>query len=294
MLQGAMVAIVTPFHNGQVDEDGLRQLIEFQIANGTKGIIPCGTTGESATLSLQEHERVVAITVEQVKKRVPVIAGTGSNNTAEAVRLTQHAKTVGADAALMISPYYNKPTQAGLYQHFKTVAASVDIPIILYNIPGRTSVNMDVDTIARLAQIKNIVGIKEASGSMKQITDIIAHCGEDFVVLSGEDFLTFPLMCVGGKGVISVVSNIAPADMAALCDLCLAGRYGEARKLFYRLLPICHALFYETNPAPVKAALAMMGKISSDEVRLPLVSMSAANRDKLRRDLEAYGFALNS
>jgi 4-hydroxy-tetrahydrodipicolinate synthase len=292
MFQGAMVAIVTPFKDGQVDEDGLRQLIEFQIAKGTKGIIPCGTTGESATLSFQEHERVVAITVEQANKRVPVIAGTGSNNTAEAVRLTQHAKNVGADGALMISPYYNKPTQEGLYQHFKKVAENVDIPIILYNIPGRTSVNMEVDTIARLAQIKNIVGIKEASGSMKQITDIIARCGEDFAVLSGEDFLTFPLMCVGGKGVISVSSNIIPTDMAELCDLCLAGNYVAARKLYYRLLPLCHALFYETNPAPVKAALAMMGMIASDAVRLPLVSMSAANRERLRRELEAYGLAL--
>jgi 4-hydroxy-tetrahydrodipicolinate synthase len=292
MFQGAMVAIVTPFKNGQVDENGLRQLIEFQIAEGTKGIIPCGTTGESATLSFQEHERVVAITVEQVNKRIPVIAGTGSNNTAEAVRLTQHAKNVGADGALMISPYYNKPTQEGLFQHFKKVAESVDIPIILYNIPGRTSVNMDVGTIARLAEINNIVGIKEASGSMKQITDIIARCSEDFTVLSGEDFLTFPLMCVGGKGVISVTSNIIPADMAEMCDLCLAGKHAAAQKLYYRLLPLCHALFYETNPAPVKAALAMMGKIASDEVRLPLVSMSAANRERLRGDLEAYGLAL--
>jgi 4-hydroxy-tetrahydrodipicolinate synthase len=294
MFQGAMVAIVTPFINGQVDETGLRELIEFQIAGGTAAIIPCGTTGESATLSLEEHERVVAITVEQVAKRIPVIAGTGSNNTEEAVRLTRHAKQVGADAALMISPYYNKPTQEGLYQHFQKVAASVDIPIVLYNIPGRTAVNMEVDTIARLAQIPNIVGIKEASGSMKQITDIIARCGDGFDVVSGEDFLTYPLMCVGGKGVISVTSNILPADMAKMCNLCLQGSYAEARKLYYRLLPICHGLFYETNPAPVKAALAMMGKIASDEVRLPLVAMSQANRDKLRRDLQNYDIPLQN
>lgn len=289
MFQGAMVAIVTPFKNGEVDETGLRELIEFQIANGTHGIVPCGTTGESATLSFKEHERVVDIAIEQVNKRVPVIAGTGSNNTEEAVRLTRHAKDAGASGALMISPYYNKPTQEGLYRHFEKVARSVDIPIILYNIPGRTAVNMEPDTIARLAKIDNIVGVKEASGSMKQITDIIARCAADFDVLSGEDFLTFPLMCVGGKGVISVSSNIVPRDMADMCNLLLAGRFAEARQLYYKLLPLCHALFYETNPAPVKAALAMMNKIASDEVRLPLAPMSEHNRERLRKDLQQYG-----
>jgi 4-hydroxy-tetrahydrodipicolinate synthase len=289
MFQGAMVAIVTPFKDGRVDEAALRQLIEFQIANGTHGIVPCGTTGESATLSFKEHERVVEITIEQVNKRVPVIAGTGSNNTEEAVRLTMHAKEAGADGALMISPYYNKPTQEGLYRHFKKVADSVDIPIIVYNIPGRTAVNMEPDTIARLARIDNIVGVKEATGSMKQITDIVAKCGSDFDVLSGEDYITFPLLCVGGKGVISVVSNVAPRDMADLCNLFLEGRFEEAQRLYYKLLPLCHALFYETNPAPVKAALAMMKKISSDEVRLPLVPMSDANRERLRKDLQNYG-----
>jgi len=289
MFQGAMVAIVTPFRDGQVDETSLRQLIEFQIANGTQGIIPCGTTGESPTLSFKEHERVVEIAVEQVNKRVPVIAGTGSNNTDEAIHLTRHAKNAGADGALMISPYYNKPTQEGLYRHFKTVAEKVDIPIILYNIPGRTAVNIEPSTIARLAKIDNIVGIKEASGSMKQITDIIALCGDSFVVVSGEDYLTYPLLCVGGKGVISVVSNVAPRDMADLCNLCLDGKFTEALKLYYRLLPICHALFYETNPAPVKAALFMMKKIPSEEVRLPLAPMSEPNRERLRADLQAYG-----
>ncbi len=289
MFQGAMVAIVTPFNNGRVDESALRELIEFQIANGTRAIIPCGTTGEPATLSFEEHERVIEITVEQVGKRVPVIAGTGANNTEEAVHLTRHAKNAGADGALMISPYYNKPTQEGLYRHFEKVAAAVDIPIILYNIPGRTAVNMDVETIARLSVIDNIVGVKEASGSMKQITDIIARCGQDFDVISGEDFLTFPLLCVGGKGVISVTSNIIPRDMADLCDLFFQGRFAEAQKLYYKVLPLCHALFYETNPAPAKAALAMMGKIRSEEVRLPLVTMSEANRERLRKDLQAYG-----
>lgn len=289
MFQGAMVAIVTPFKDGAVDETSLRQLIEFQIANGTDGIVPCGTTGESATLSFQEHERVIEITVEQVNKRVPVLAGTGSNNTEEAIRLTRHAKKAGADGALMISPYYNKPTQEGLYQHFKTVAERVDIPIFVYNIPGRTAVNMEPGTIARLSKIDNIVGIKEASGSMKQITDIISLCDDRFVVLSGEDYLTYPLLCVGGKGVISVVSNVAPRDMADLCKLGLEGNVAAARMLYYRLLPVCHALFYETNPAPVKAALLMMKRIASDEVRLPLVPMSEPNRERLRADLKAYG-----
>lgn len=289
MFQGAYVAIVTPFKNGQLDETTLRELIEFQISNGTHGIVPCGTTGESPTLSFKEHERVVDITVEQVNKRVPVLAGSGSNNTEEAILLTRHAKSAGANGALMISPYYNKPTQEGLFRHYEKVAKSVDIPIIVYNIPGRTAVNIEPSTMARLAKIDNIVGVKEASGSMKQITDIIALCGENFTVLSGEDFLTFPLMCVGGKGVISVTSNIVPKDMADLCNLVLAGKFAEAQKLFYRLLPLCHALFYETNPAPVKAALAMMGKIPSDEVRLPLVQMQEANREKLKRDLQAYG-----
>jgi 4-hydroxy-tetrahydrodipicolinate synthase len=289
MFQGAMVAIVTPFKDGEVDETSFRQLIEFQIANGTDGIVPCGTTGEPATLSFKEHERVIEIAVEQVNKRVPVIAGTGSNSTEEAIRLTRHARNAGADGALMISPYYNKPTQEGLYRHFKKVAEQVEIPIIVYNIPGRTAVNMEPSTIARLAKIDNIVGIKEASGSMKQITDIISLCDERFVVLSGEDYLTYPLLCVGGKGVISVVSNVAPRDMADLCRLSLEGNFTGARKLYYRLLPLCHALFYETNPAPAKAALFMMKKIASDEVRLPLVTMSEANRERLRVDLQAYG-----
>jgi 4-hydroxy-tetrahydrodipicolinate synthase len=289
MFQGAMVAIVTPFRDGRVDETALRQLIEFQIANGTHGIVPCGTTGESATLSFDEHERVVEITVDQVNKRVPVIAGTGSNNTEEAILLTKHAKEAGADGALMISPYYNKPTQEGLYLHFKKVAESVDIPIIVYNIPGRTAVNIEPSTIARLAKIDNIIGVKEATGSMKQITDIIAACGNDFDVLSGEDYITFPLLCVGGKGVISVVSNVAPRDMADLCNLFFEGNFAGAQKLCYKLLPLCHALFYETNPAPVKAALAMMNKIPSDEVRLPLAPMSDANRERLRKDLQNYG-----
>ncbi len=289
MFTGVLPAIVTPFKNGEVDEEGLRQLIEFHIENGVHGIVPCGTTGESATLSHEEHERVVEITVDQVKGRAPVVAGTGSNNTAEAIRLTAHAKKVRADGVLMISPYYNKPTQEGIYQHYKKVAEEVDIPIIIYNIPGRTASNIEPTTFARLAEFKNIVGVKEASGSMKQITEIIRLCGDEFTVLSGEDYLTYPLMSVGGKGVICVVANIVPREMADLCNLLLAGDFAKGRGLYYRLLPLCHAMFYETNPAPVKAALAMMGKISSAEVRLPLAPMLEANQEKLRKDLQAYG-----
>ncbi len=289
MFTGVLPAVVTPFRNGEVDEESLRQLIEFQIENGVHGIVPCGTTGESATLSHEEHDRVVEIAVDQVKGRVPVVAGTGSNNTAEAIRLTAHAKKAGADGVLMISPYYNKPTQEGLYQHYKKVAEEVNIPIVVYNIPGRTAVNIEPSTFARLAEIDNIVGVKEASGSMKQITEIIRLCGDKLTVVSGEDYLTYPLMSVGGKGVICVVANIVPRDMADLCNLLLAGDFEKGRELYYRVLPLCHAMFYETNPAPVKAALEMMGKISSDEVRLPLAPMADANREKLRKDLEAYG-----
>ena len=289
MIRGAITAIVTPFKGGKIDEAGLRELIEFQIANGAHGIVPCGTTGESPTLSHAEHERVVEIAVEQTAKRIPVIAGTGSNSTVEAVSLTGHAKKAGADAALMISPYYNKPTQEGLYRHFEKVAKAVDIPIILYNIPGRTAVNIDPDTIARLSKIDNIVGVKEAAGSMKQITDIIALCADDFIVLSGEDYLTFPLMCVGGRGVISVASNVAPREMADLCNLFFNGRLEESRRLYYKLLPLLHGLFIETNPAPVKTALAMMKKIESEEVRLPLVTMGEKNKERLRKILETQG-----
>jgi len=289
MFTGVLPAVVTPFKNGAVDEEGLRQLIEFHLENGVHGMVPCGTTGESATLSHAEHERVVEIAVDQVKGRVPVVAGTGSNNTAEAIALTAHAKKVGADGVLMISPYYNKPTQDGIYQHYKKVAEEVDIPIIIYNIPGRTASNIEPETFARLAEKKNIVGVKEASGSMKQITEIIRLCGDELTVLSGEDFLTYPLMSVGGKGVICVVANIVPQDMAELCNLLLAGDFDKGRELYYRLLPLCHSMFIETNPAPIKAALAMMGKISSAEVRLPLAPMSEANLGKLRKELEAYG-----
>jgi 4-hydroxy-tetrahydrodipicolinate synthase len=289
MFRGAMVAIVTPFKDDRVDEARLRELIEFQLENGTQGIIPCGTTGESATLSMDEHERVVDIAIEQVNKRVPVIAGSGSNNTAEAIRLTRHAKQAGADGALMISPYYNKPTQEGLYRHFAKVASEVDIPIIVYNIQGRTAVNIETPTMERLSKIDNIVGVKEASGSIKQIAEVVAACGEDFAVISGEDYITYPLLCVGGCGVISVVSNVAPKDMADMCTLHFEGRQEEARRMFHKLLPLCNAMFFETNPVPAKTALAMMGKIDDPAVRLPLAPMLEANKERLRAALQAYG-----
>jgi len=288
MFRGAMVAIVTPFKNDQVDEKALRELIEFQIVNGTDAIIPCGTTGESATLSHEEHDRVIEITIDAVKKRVPVIAGTGSNNTAEALRLTKHAYEAGADGALIVCPYYNRPTQEGLYQHFKVIAESVPIPIIPYNIPGRTGVNLLPDMVAKLARIKNIVGIKEASGSIKQMSDVIELCGRDFAVLSGDDIFTLPLMAIGGAGVISVISNVAPADMAGLIDAFESGDMATARKLHFKMSSLIEALFMEVNPIPVKAALSLMGKIHC-EYRLPLCRMSDAHFDKLKRVMSDYG-----
>ncbi len=288
MFKGAIVAIVTPFKNGKVDEETLRELIEFQIENGTDGIVPCGTTGESPVLSHDEHDRVIEITVDAVKKRVPVIAGTGSNSTEEALRLTRHAYEVGADGALMVCPYYNRPTQEGLYQHYKFIAENVPIPIVIYNIPGRTGVNMTPETLARLAKVKNIVGVKEAAGSLQQMADIISLCGPDFSVLSGDDFFTFPLLCLGGHGIISVVSNVAPADMAAMVDSFNAGDINKARELHYKTTPLVKALFIETNPVPVKAALALMGKIEY-EIRLPLVKLSDANLENLKKTMKSYG-----
>jgi len=288
MFKGAMVALVTPFKGVKVDEEGLRTLIEFQIKNGTEGIVPCGTTGESATLSHEEHERVIEITIEAVARRVPVIAGTGSNNTIEAIRLTRHAEKAGADGALLITPYYNKPTQEGMYQHYRKVAEETDIPLLLYNVPGRTGVNLLPETIGRLAKIKNIVGIKEASGSLQQISDVIKLCPETFSVLSGDDFVTLPLLAVGGKGVISVTANVVPGDVANLCKSFERGDYTEARRLHYRLLPLNNAMFFETNPIPVKTALGLMGKISP-ELRLPLSPMSTANLEKLRKVMQEYG-----
>jgi len=288
MFKGAIVAIVTPFKKGKVDEAALRKLIEFQIKNGTDGIVPCGTTGESSTLSHEEHDRVIEIAIDAVNKRVPVIAGTGSNSTAEAIRLTRHACKAGADGALMVAPYYNRPTQEGLYHHYKAVAEAVPIPIIVYNIPGRTGVNINPDTLARLSRIKNIVGVKEASGSIKQMSDVISLCGPNFDVLSGDDLFTLPLMAMGGHGVISVISNVAPADMAGLVDAFAAGDLKKAQALHFRMSGLIDALFIETNPAPVKAALSLMKKISY-EVRLPLYKLSDANYEKLKKVMIGYG-----
>ncbi|KFZ44380.1 dihydrodipicolinate synthase [Smithella sp. SC_K08D17] len=288
MFRGAITALVTPFKNGQVDEEALRHLIEFQIANGVDGLVPCGTTGESPTLSHDEHDRVIEMTIDAAKKRVPVIAGTGSNSTAEALRLTRHAYEAGADGALIACPYYNKPTQEGLYQHFELIAKNVPIPIIPYNIPGRTGINMSPELIARLAKISNIVGIKEASGSIKQMSDVINLCGKDFAVLSGDDIFTLPLMAIGGAGVISVVSNVAPADMAGLVDVFFAGDMAGAKDLHYKMSALIDMLFIEVNPIPVKAALALMGKIEY-EYRLPLCKMAEANFKKLKKVMINYG-----
>lgn len=288
MFSGSLVAIVTPFSKGKFDEKAMADLIEFQIAHGTHGIVPCGTTGESATLTPEEHERVVAVTVEVVNKRIPVIAGTGSNSTDEAIIFTKHAKSVGADGALLITPYYNKPTQEGLFRHFEAVAKAVDLPQILYNIPGRTSINMLPTTTARLSQVPNIIGIKEGSGSLQQVSEII-HCSKrDFLILSGDDPLTLPMMALGGKGVITVTANVAPTDMAHMVSAALKGNYEEARTLHFKLTPLFSALFLETNPIPVKAALAMMGKMS-EEVRLPLTPLADEYRPKLQEALQQAG-----
>lgn len=285
MFAGSLVAIVTPFRQGKVDERAFAELIEWQIAKGTNGIVPCGTTGESATLSHDEHNRLIELTVEIVNRRVPIIAGTGSNSTEEAITLTRHAKQAGVDAALLITPYYNKPTQEGLYRHYKAVAESVDLPLVLYNIPGRTGVNMLPTTIARLSAIKTIVGVKEGSGSVQQASDIVQMCGDRLTVLAGDDSLTLPMMAVGGKGVITVTANIMPAEMADLVKAFAEGKVEEARRLHFKLSPLFTALFYETNPIPVKEALGYMGKIDP-ELRLPLCPMASDTREKLIRTLK--------
>ncbi len=282
MFSGSYVALVTPFKNGQVDKEKLEELVEWHITQGTNGIVPCGTTGESATLSHQEHDDVVETVVKAAGGRVKVIAGTGSNNTIEALRMTRFAKEIGADGALIITPYYNKPTQDGLYLHFKKIADEVDIPIILYNVPGRTAVNLLPATVVKLAKdCKNIVGVKEASGLLGQVTKIIKGCGEDFIVLSGDDSLTFPMLALGGKGVISVVANIMPKDMAEMVGSFLSGNMVKAKELHYKMFLLMEAMFYETNPAPVKAVMDLMGKCSAF-VRLPLSPMRDENLEKLK------------
>lgn len=286
--QGSIVAMVTPFRDGKVDEAKIRELVEFHVKNGTHAIVPCGTTGESPTLSHEEHKKVVEVTIQAAAGRVPVIAGTGSNSTAEAIELTAHAKKAGADGVLMVCPYYNKPTQKGLVAHYRAIAEAVDIPIILYNIPGRTGINMLPETVATLAELPNIVGIKEASGSLEQMTEVIYLCGERITVVSGDDTLTLPLMSVGGKGVISVIANILPKESAEMANAALNGDWKRAKELHMRMFPLCKAMFYETNPIPVKTAMQLLGRLNG-ELRLPLVPMSEANRDKLGKALRDYG-----
>ncbi|MDY6861646.1 MAG: 4-hydroxy-tetrahydrodipicolinate synthase [Thermodesulfobacteriota bacterium] len=287
MFKGSMVAIVTPFKNNGFDEDSFSKLIEFHIEKGTYAIVPCGTTGESATLSFEEHERIIEFCVEKVNKRVPVIAGTGSNCTNEAVKLTKYAAKAGADGALLITPYYNKPTQEGLYQHYKKIAEEVDIPLILYNVPSRTGLNMLPQTVARLSEIQNIVGIKEASGSIEQAGDIIRMCKDDFCVLSGDDSIFFPILAIGGKGVISVTANIVPDRIANIYDSFISGDIDKARAIHYQLQPLHKAVFIETNPIPIKTALYLMGKVPL-EFRLPLLTLSKENFLHLKKVLKEY------
>lgn len=283
MFSGSFVALVTPFQDGKVDVGRLEALVEHHVQSGTHGLVPCGTTGESATLSHEEHDLVIRTVVKSADGRIPVLAGTGSNSTTEAIRLTRFAQEAGADGALLITPYYNKPTQAGLAEHYRRVATETDIPLILYNVPSRTGVNMLPSTVVALADAPNIVGIKEASGSVDQTVEILRE--SDLVVLSGDDALTLPLMCVGAKGVISVAANVVPSMMVDLVDLATAGDYQGARELHYRLYPLFRMLFVETNPIPVKAALAMQGRVG-DELRLPLLPISEEHRRELAEVME--------
>jgi len=287
MFKGSCVALVTPFKNGEVDEEKLRELVEFHIKNGTDIILAAGCTGEAATLSMEEQKKVIRLVVETVQHRIPVFAGAGSNNTKEALELTRYAKEVRAEAALLITPYYNKPTPAGLVAHYTRIAQEVDIPIILYNVPSRTGISMLPETVIELSKVPNIVGIKEASGNLDNVNAIIQGT-QGFDVFSGDDALAFPIMCLGGVGIVSVVNNIIPQDMAAMVDAFFAGDLEQARKLHHKMYPLIKAMFYETNPMPVKACLEMMGLISG-ELRLPLVSVTDATRKKLAIALKDYG-----
>ena len=290
MFEGVLTALVTPFtDSGVVDEKALRGLVDFQIANGVQGIVPCGTTGESPTLSPEEHVRVIQIVIDQARKRVPIVAGTGSNSTKEAIHLTGKAKEAGAEASLQVAPYYNKPTQQGFLRHFTTIAEAVDIPLIIYNIPGRTGKNIENSTMLEMAKHRNIVGVKEASGDIAQMMDLIMRKPAPFIVLSGDDNLVFPIMALGGKGVISVASNLVPRRMVNFVSKALEGKWDEARTLHYQLLPFFKALFYETNPVPVKFGLAMKGMIQ-EVYRLPMCEMMEENKQRFRsvlRELEA-------
>ena len=288
MFEGVLTALVTPFRDGAIDEPALRELIEFQIESGVQGLVPCGSTGESATLSHDEHERVIAIAVDAAHGRVPVLAGTGSNNTREAIELTRAAKQAGADGALLISPYYNKPTQEGIFAHYAEVARLTSFPLMLYNIPGRTASNLTASTMARLAEVEHVVGVKESSGDLAQVADLIAHTPESFTVVSGDDALTLPILALGGRGIISATANVAPAEMVELVSAFRAGDPERARLSHYRLLPLFEALFLESNPIPVKAALHLLGRIGP-EIRLPLVPMTDAHRQRLQVVLKELG-----
>lgn len=287
--EGAITALVTPMQDGRVDEQGLIDMIEFQIAAGIHGIVPCGTTGESATLSFAEHKRVIELTVKTVNGRVPVIAGTGANSTLEAIELTESARDSGADAVLSVVPYYNKPSQEGLYRHFQAILAAVDIPMILYNVPGRTVTNMLPTTVARLAKLDRVVGIKEASGSLNQVSELISLCPRDFIVLSGDDFTAMPSVLVGGKGVISVVSNLEPGKTAAMIEAAMAHDVNRANQLHYQLFGLMGAMFCYPSPAPAKKGLELMGRIASAEVRLPMTEMDEASLAQLQAAMTASG-----
>ncbi|PIQ82548.1 MAG: 4-hydroxy-tetrahydrodipicolinate synthase [Candidatus Omnitrophica bacterium CG11_big_fil_rev_8_21_14_0_20_64_10] len=288
-LKGSMVALVTPFdRKGELDLPALRRLVRFHRRHGTSALVPCGTTGESATLSHEEHNLVIETVIEESDGRLPVIAGTGSNNTREAARLTRHAEAAGADAALVISPYYNKPTPEGLYRHFRAVAESVRIPIVLYNIASRTGVNIPPALFERLAKIPNIAGVKEASGSLEQMTEIRSRCGERFALISGDDALTLPILSIGGTGVISVLANLLPRETAELIRLFDRKQIAQAQRLHARLLPIIQGLFLETNPIPVKTAMAWRKQIPCGRLRLPMCEMSSENEKRWRALLRTH------
>ena len=289
MFRGAFTALVTPFKNGQVDYAALEALIEYQIAGGIDGLVPCGTTGESPALTEQEHKEVIAFTIKTVRKRVLVIAGTGSNSTAEAIHLTQHAKQAGADAALLICPYYNKPSQNGLKAHFLAIADAVEIPQILYNVPGRTGVNLNPETLADLAKHPRVVGVKEASANLEQMIRIKALCGNDFDLISGDDTLTLPILSVGGVGVISVTSHLIPKETSRIVHSYLEGKLTESKDLFYRTFDLVKAVMsIEVNPVGIKAALALRGQIK-EEYRLPLVPLTAEAKEALKKQLNLFG-----
>jgi 4-hydroxy-tetrahydrodipicolinate synthase len=288
ILKGSLTALITPFRNGVIDESALRRLVDFQIEHGTRGLVPCGTTGESVTMTEVEQDRVIEIVIGKAAGRVPVIAGTGTNGTAVTIERTRRAHHAGADAALVVAPYYNRPTQEGLVRHYQAIADASTLPIILYNVPGRTGINMSPETILELAKLPTVTGVKEASGNLDQVSQIVGSASSDFVLLSGDDSLTLPIMSVGGRGVISVVSNIIPSQVAQLTDACLSGDFMLARVIHHQIYDLCRAMFIENNPTAVKTAAGMLG-LCSDELRLPLTEMGEASRRRLAAAMHAFG-----